>query len=126
MSLAALAIICFGHFVSDFVLQARWMAVNKGRHLDALAFHIAQYSVSMAAICWPLLVWFLSYEPNGTFALWIVLNAAAHFIVDLITSRITAYAHAQKREKLFWGTIGADQLSHQVCLFGTYVLLGLP
>ena len=124
VSLAVILAVCAAHFIADFVLQARWMAVNKSSNLGALSLHIAQYSLVIAGLLWPTLVW-LGYEPNGTFALWIVVNAGAHFVVDFVSSRLAKAAMEKNNQKLFWSTIGADQFAHQVCLFGTYVLLGM-
>lgn len=122
---SALLIICTAHFLADFVFQMRWMAVNKSSSLLALLLHIVQYTVVLALVAWPFLVWSENYFPDGRFGFWIAANAAMHLLVDFVTSQITKFAHDSKRDKLFWATIGVDQLAHQACLFGSYVWLGM-
>lgn len=62
------------HFVADFLLQTNWMAVNKSKRWDALAAHVAVYSLFFA------LFWGWQFG---------LITFAAHFVTDAITSRIT-------------------------------------
>lgn len=74
MTATTLAWMLTAHFVGDFLLQSDWMATNKSKRLDALAFHAGCYSVCFL----PWGPWFAI----ATFGL--------HFAQDAITSRITS------------------------------------
>lgn len=93
------------HFFADFILQSHWMASNKAKRLDALGVHCLIYG-----LCFVL--------PFGfVFA---GVNASLHFAVDFITSRITASLWKKQEWHWFFVVVGADQLVHYGCLFGTY------
>lgn len=123
--LSVAVVIFVAHFIGDYVLQTSWMAVNKSSSLKALCSHIAQYSGTLALISvWGFLA--IDFTPaSKALFVWILLNGLAHFVIDLITSRLGKAAKQAGKEKNFWLVIGADQLLHQLCLFGSLVLLGL-
>jgi hypothetical protein len=81
------------HFVADFIAQSDWMAVNKSKRWDALAWHVAVYTAVLAVF-----VFLLTTTPSwrGVTASWVAfglfvgVNAVAHFVQDAMTSRITA------------------------------------
>lgn len=81
-----------GHFVADFLCQTDWMALNKSKRWDALAWHVAAYIgalyVVLAASAW-LGLW---SNPHASFDdhWFYVANAGAHFVTDAVTSRITS------------------------------------
>ena len=141
-------VILIAHFVGDFILQSDWMAVNKSKRWDALALHVVVYGFALV-----LTLLFGFWIVNGADATaggppWVwfwFTNAAAHFVQDAITSRITAWlwfvegvrisrktevhffapegyeyevAYNNKRH-WFFVAIGADQLLHYVTLFVT-------
>jgi hypothetical protein len=101
MALTGLLTLLAVHFVADFVLQSRWMAMNKSTRLDALAAHCLVY-----ALCFIV--------PFGL--LYSGVNGLLHFGVDFVTSRITARLWQQQDWRWFFIVIGADQLIHYVCL----------
>lgn len=58
----------------------------------------------------------------ATFA---VVNAALHFFIDAITSRLTARLWAKGQVHNFFVLVGLDQLLHATCLILTLPLLPL-
>lgn len=74
------------HFVGDFVLQSDWMAQNKSKRWDALAFHCAVYSAC-----------FIGFGLAFSAALFVL-----HFITDAITSRMTSRLWFFRREDGIW------------------------
>ena len=101
-------IILTNHFVSDFLLQNDWMAVNKSKRLDALLLHVTIYSLTFIWLGWKF----------------VLITFITHLITDAITSRITRmlyypifYRH------WFFAVIGLDQLIHYWTLALTYKYL---
>jgi hypothetical protein len=78
------------HFIADFICQSDWMALNKSKSLDALTVHVLVYSWVLALFVAFALA--LSGWQGDTRALsvWIIVNCAAHFVQDAITSQINA------------------------------------
>lgn len=139
MSLELIITLIVAHFIGDFICQTNWMAQNKSKRWDALAYHVATYA---AVLLMAVGLW--TGEAISTFGVWLAVNGVAHFVQDAITSRINArlwfielgeqydtgrrdgiyfkkyYASVfpNKRHWFFVG-IGADQLLHYVTLFVT-------
>jgi hypothetical protein len=106
------------HWIGDFVLQSSWQASNKHKRLDALAGHIAIYTVVLgiaASVLFPF--------NFVRWALFIGLNAALHFGTDFVTSRVSSTLRAKQDWRPFFMLIGFDQLVHQVTLAGTMWLI---
>jgi len=95
------------HFLADFVLQTDAMAQNKSKSNWWLTAHVAMYSA-------PFFFW------GWKFAL---LNGAAHWATDFVTSRINSRLWAQKRVHAFFVGVGADQAIHITTLVLTAVKL---
>ena len=91
------------HFIADFVVQTRWMADNKSKNLYALLLHIFTYTLCLCVI-------------DVTWALW---NGVIHGIQDMVGSNGTSWAFKNKKHKLFWCIIGADQALHLTVLLLT-------
>lgn len=103
--------IFFFHFVADFLLQTHWMASNKSKSVWPLLAHIAVYTTVL-------------FFPFGwQFA---VFNGFMHFVVDFITSKITAKLWSAGKVRPFFMVIGADQFAHAVCLILTAHLACYP
>jgi hypothetical protein len=88
----SVVVVLTAHLIGDFVCQSDWMAVHKSKRWDALTWHVGVYTVVIAGIVtvafnhhWITVP--LSREPV---AWWIGANAAAHFVTDAVTSRITS------------------------------------
>jgi len=125
ISLSFLLIVCGAHFLADFGFQSRWMAQNKSSQLNALALHILEYTtvLGILTVVGCAIVNSCPLSLPALF-LWVVANGLAHFVVDYFSSRASKAAWGAGKENLFWIIIGADQLVHQICLFGLLVLLG--
>lgn len=100
------------HFIGDFVLQSHWMSINKSKRNDALAGHVAIYTVTLGLGAAPLMILWHSMW----WATWIVGNGLAHFATDYITSRINARLWTKQRVHDFFVGVGADQLIHSLTL----------
>ena len=95
------------HFIADFMLQTDKMATNKSTSWKWLSSHVSVYMFSMMI--------FFGWE----FA---VINAAAHFVVDAITSRMTSYLWKKGDRHNFFVVIGLDQVIHTSILIATLPL----
>ncbi len=91
------------HFISDFILQTNYVALNKSKYLNCLLLHCGIYSV-------PFLILGVEYA---------LLNGILHFIVDYFTSSLTSYFYATDKRHWFFVTIGCDQAIHMTCLIAT-------
>jgi hypothetical protein len=111
-----LLILFWVHFLADFVLQSDKMALNKSHSFKWLTAHAVVYGL-------PFYV-FIGLLVNFRFAvLYAVLNSSLHWIVDAVTSRITAKLWLHHQRHWFFVVIGFDQAIHYTCLILTYVVL---
>ena len=110
------------HFIADFVLQSDWMAQNKSKSNAALGAHVLVYTGAILFGSLPL-VFILGHDGGPLLGLWVVLNGAAHFATDYITSRINARLWAAKEVHYFFVSVGADQLIHYFTLGLTMIWL---
>lgn len=108
--------IIFSHWVADFIAQSDWMAKNKSKSWVALSTHILAYTATLLAII---------SVANPSIHAWkyALVNGAAHFVVDAITSRITAKLYAKADIHNFFVVIGLDQAIHMATLIATMPLL---
>ncbi len=135
------------HFIGDFLLQSDWMATNKSKRWDALAWHVCAY-------CVPFSVWLIATLGVRSVAMtnFIFVTFALHFVTDAITSRITSrlwffqmqggiwiqapYTAPKHNRELvnpwtptvgnrhwFFVVIGADQVLHYAALMLTWAWL---
>ncbi len=105
------------HYVGDFMLQSRDIAVKKSSSILALSTHVAIYAATLLAFSF--LVDFTPYQRS----VFVIYNGLLHFLVDYTTSRITTKAWKNEDMTKFWDTIGFDQLLHTYCLYVLYGLL---
>ena len=105
------------HWFADFVLQTDWQATNKSKNNLALAAHVGTYTAVLAA--------FAAITMPIIGIAWALLNGAILFGVDYVTSRIISRLWASGNMRLFFPSVGFDQLIHYACLFGTLYYLGL-
>ena len=106
------------HWIADFLCQTRWMAENKSRRIDALAYHVAVYTAVMAV---PSL---LLLGPTTAALLFILINGALHFATDFVTSRLTSALWQSGNVYGFFAIVGLDQFLHQLALAVTLVAFG--
>lgn len=122
MSVGLAVFVLFLHFLADFVFQSDTMAKNKSRYFSWLIYHVGAYAIVVALGL--ILAFNLGFRINeGGIARFVWLNAAAHFVVDAITSRINAYLFQEGRIHDFWVGVGADQFIHAATLLLTLRLL---
>lgn len=88
------------HFIGDFVMQTDGMAQNKSSSNRALTIHILVYSI-------PLCVLGLKFA---------AVNAAIHWCVDYVTSRLTKDLWKRGKVHNFFVVIGCDQAIHLTIL----------
>ena len=96
-------ILVWVHFVADFLLQNDKMAVNKSKSNKWLGIHAGIYTI-------PFFWW------GWKFAL---VNGAAHFVVDFVTSRGTTWLWQKNERHWFFSLIGLDQAIHITTLLVT-------
>jgi hypothetical protein len=114
-------LIIWAHFISDFILQTDSMAKNKSSSNYWLGSHIFCYTFYM--YCFIILcAWSVSVERA---ALYCVVNGAAHFVTDYVTSRMTKKLWAEKKVHDFFVVIGCDQAIHMTTLVATLGLFKL-
>lgn len=113
ISLLAIVVILWAHFIGDFILQSDYHAVNKSKSNLALFEHVLWYSLPLT---------FIGFIIPVSLA-WLVVNMVMHGAVDYVTSRVTSRLWAAGKRHWFFVTIGFDQSLHFTCLFASYVLL---
>jgi len=107
--------IIVAHFVCDFVLQSDQMAVNKSTSWYWLSMHVLAYSLGLLICMIPL------FGLTPLLILFVWVNAILHFVTDAVTSRISSYFWKNEQRHWFFVTVGADQVVHYACLFGTFI-----
>ncbi|MBL7921052.1 MAG: DUF3307 domain-containing protein [Bacteroidia bacterium] len=108
------------HFLADFVFQSSKMATGKSKSLKWLSIHVVTY----ALVSFITFLFIFTNYGDLSFALsWWLINIALHFVVDLITSKITSKFWEEKNMRLFFVMIGLDQLIHNLCLIITFFWL---
>jgi hypothetical protein len=100
------------HWIADFVLQSRWMSVNKSKRVDALLLHVGTYTGAL--LVGSGLV--MGLRQISLLAVFVGANGCLHLATDFITSRITSHLWSKQREHDFFVMIGLDQLIHQASL----------
>jgi Protein of unknown function (DUF3307) len=106
------------HYLGDYVFQSRWMGNNKSKRLDALGLHVAIYTATLAVCLVPF-----AYQNWSGWCAFVLLNGAAHFATDYVTSRAVARLWAEKREYETFAIMGLDQFIHQATLIASSWLL---
>src|ERR1035437_841026 len=101
MSVFVILYILFAHWISDFILQFKWMADNKSKQITRLLAHTELYSLSM-----------------GLF-IFITAMFVTHTIIDFVTSKVTNYLWVNKKVRTFFDTVGLDQWLHYATIFLT-------
>lgn len=106
------------HWFADFVMQTRAMANNKSKSLYYLTLHVLVYTISTMILWTVFMPLFFGIEcSTNTILLAMGLIFLTHWPTDKITSNITKYFYAKGNEKMFFTTIGFDQVLHFLQLF---------
>jgi hypothetical protein len=112
MELQLILAIIIGHWIGDYVLQTEAMAVNKSKSNKWLTIHVGAWTFGLAVVVIP-------FSGLVSIWLWVLLMGVLHWIQDYITSRINTYFLKKKWQKLFWLSIGTDQMLHYLIMFYT-------
>ena len=116
MSLAAFLWLVWLHFLADFILQSDRVSKSKSSNNAVLFYHVMLYSLPFV----PFAAWhFLDRSYWVGFA-FVYGNAAAHFVTDYITSRMTTKLWKAGEVHWFFVVIGADQAIHLSTLALTF------
>ena len=105
IDIATIILLIWLHFVADFIMQSDYVAKNKSKSNKVLLQHVMLYSIPFFLI-------------GPVFAL---VNAALHFAVDYVTSRMTSYFWNKGKVHDFFVVIGLDQAIHLSTLILTYM-----
>lgn len=117
MTLTAALLLVWLHFFADFVMQSDKVSKSKSGSNAVLLYHVALYSLPFC----PFAAWYFKSWLLGMAFVW--GNAAAHFVTDYITSRMTSRLWKAGEVHWFFVVIGADQAIHMTTLFGSFVWL---
>ena len=107
-------------FACDYLLQTRWMAVNKGEPgLDGyrpLAAHAGLHALATLAIMVVL----------APFFWWLALvDFVLHGAIDRLKAVLTRHYGLETQHSLFWRAIGLDQEAHNFTHLGFIIIITL-
>ena len=102
------------HFVADFLCQTEWMALGKSKTWTPLLAHVLVYTLVLSLAGFYLL--------GAAGILYACINGVLHGLVDYYSSRAMRAAHAAGDSRRFFAYLGLDQLAHQACLIGLFLL----
>lgn len=116
INLEVLIAIMLLHWIADFLLQSKEMAINKSKSNYYLFQHVLVYTLTFY-------VFGLTFYSSKTAIAFCGITFLFHFITDYYTSRWTSSLY--KKEKFygfpsFFSVIGLDQFLHFVQLILTY------
>lgn len=120
-----IALLLFAHFIADFLLQPRWMAVNKSIKFKVLVQHCAIQGGVFLVFCLVL------FNPLDALII-SIMNTMLHGCIDWNIWR--GYKYFRRHEDIktfpwwedhwFFVTIGADQLLHGISiLFALWIVI---
>jgi hypothetical protein len=92
------------------------MAKNKSTSWKWLAEHVKVYTIALFVITSPLIM----QSSLRALCFFCLVNGAAHFYVDAITSRINSKLYKAQMIHEFFIGVGADQFIHAATLILTY------
>lgn len=121
--ISAVISILWAHFFADYVVQPGQWAENKWHSNIALGKHILVYMLSLFLWVWLSIASDYPLDALPYFIGWVGINGIAHFFTDYVTSRDSHMYWQEKDYKMFFITLGMDQLMHYVVLFITYAVL---
>ena len=107
ISLKTIIILLTLHFISDFFLQSDKMALNKSKNAWVLLLHCIIYSIIFIGFGWKF----------------VILVFVSHFIIDFVSSKVSAGFWRSGQRHWFFVSVGFDQLLHTSLLFVFYIIL---
>lgn len=108
------------HWIGDFLLQNNWMAMNKSKMFKPLVVHTIVYSLFMMLSLYVICNVFFNINNIDDIFLFGVSMFITHTLIDFVTSKITTYFYNKKQYRMFFDTIGLDQLLHYFTIFLTF------
>lgn len=123
ISVWAVTIMLFGHWLADFVFQPDWMSKAKSKNWYTLYQHTER--IYLGSLLAGLTVFWVFGGSLIGVVYWALINAAAHFGIDAVTSRITGKLYAKGDVHNFFVVIGFDQFLHLSLATGTLAWLVL-
>ena len=105
-------IVLIGHWVGDYLVQTRNMAIKKSSSIKWLLIHVFTYTAVLFVVAQFLFSWQVGLG-------YTLFNGALHLIVDFFTSKLTT--KYQDRSHIFYPILGFDQLLHTICLYWTFI-----
>jgi hypothetical protein len=107
ISLAAVLVLIWIHFIADFIFQTDKMALNKSSNTKWLSIHVLVYSLFFAFFGWKFTA----------------VTYIAHWLTDFVSSRVTSYLWKKEKRHWFFVVIGLDQALHMTALILAYFYL---
>lgn len=108
------------HYLGDFAAQPRFIADRKYKELSILGYHAAVYwFVLFFGTYGTSLLLKSPFEKEGLL-LAAIINGLSHFLIDFVTSRMTAYFFKKGQMYQMFCVIGFDQWMHVAILLVTY------
>jgi hypothetical protein len=101
-------------YICDFLLQTRWMALEKGRNWKALSAHAGIHAGGTLALM-------LVFAPHFW---WLaVVDFAVHGTIDKLKAVFTERQQIGYEHKGFWWAIGIDQELHNLTHLAYIVII---
>ena len=107
MKLELIFAILILHWIGDFVFQDDTTAKKKADSITWLFIHCGLYTILLMSL-------------KDANAMWVIFNGLAHFIIDLITSKINKRLWNKGDRHNFFVCIGFDQMLHYMILIYTW------
>lgn len=120
MEINFIILILIAHYFSDFLMQNEEIANNKHKSLDYLIVHSATYGLWMILVML-LCVSVLDMDVDKLLVIdWMIINTGLHFVIDFVSSKITASYYKKGKFRSFLNIIWLDQIIHIILLITTF------
>jgi hypothetical protein len=109
--ITTLIVVLWLNYLTDYMLQTKKMSENKHNSVLWLLAHVSSFTLALGILVSVYNI-FANAFTWGNLVLLILLNGLTHFIIDYISSKITAYYYKNNKLKQFIRVIGGDQTLH--------------
>ena len=118
MNVILIISILTAHWICDYLLQSRRMAVEKSSNIKWLLLHVITYSSAMTFMLIIPLSWIIG-KPIFILDVLVLFGifSVPHLVVDFFTSKAAADFYKDQRYYWFFSILGLDQLLHYVSIF---------